>query len=76
MNSHIKTTITAIAILIFISCNNSFDNNIKKDNIKIKGIDEVVEVLRDKWGVNHIYAKNQNDLFELGSILTVTPSQV
>ena len=63
MNSHIKTTITAIAILIFISCNNSFDDNIKKDNIKIKGIDEVVEVLRDKWGVNHIYAKNQNDLF-------------
>ena len=63
MNTYIKKSIIAIALLILVSCDNSFDNNIKKDNIKIKGIDEVVEVLRDKWGVNHIYAKNQNDLF-------------
>ena len=63
MNTYIRKSIIAIALLILVSCNNSFDNNIKKDNIKIKGIDEVVEVLRDKWGVNHIYAKNQNDLF-------------
>ena len=29
----------------------------------IKGLSSKVEVLRDKWGVNHIYAKNQHDLF-------------
>jgi len=32
-------------------------------SIKIKGLVEKVEVLRDRWGVNHIYAKNQHDLF-------------
>src|SRR5436190_24200862 len=31
--------------------------------IKIPGLKEPVEVLRDKWGVPHIYAKSQDDLF-------------
>src|ERR1035438_1012797 len=31
--------------------------------INVPGLKEPVEVLRDKWGVPHIYAKNQDDLF-------------
>lgn len=31
--------------------------------ISIPGLQLPVEVLRDKWGVNHIYASNQHDLF-------------
>ena len=62
MINFIKSSIKFISLIIITSCNNSFDNNIIKDKIKIKGINEVVEVLRDKWGVNHIYAKNQNEL--------------
>ncbi|OAI48361.1 hypothetical protein AYO44_07240 [Planctomycetaceae bacterium SCGC AG-212-F19] len=31
--------------------------------IKLPGIKEPVEVLRDRWGVPHIYAKNTDDLF-------------
>ncbi len=30
---------------------------------EIVGLTDTVEVLRDSWGINHIYAKNQNDLF-------------
>ncbi len=30
---------------------------------KLPGLKEPVEVLRDKWGVAHIYAKNTHDLF-------------
>lgn len=29
----------------------------------IEGLKEPVEILRDQWGVNHIYANNQHDLF-------------
>ncbi|MEQ9425202.1 MAG: penicillin acylase family protein [Cyclobacteriaceae bacterium] len=29
----------------------------------IDGITNEVEIVRDKWGVNHIYAQNQHDLF-------------
>ena len=34
-----------------------------KSTIDIKGIQNKVEVIRDKWGVNHIYANNEHDLF-------------
>lgn len=27
------------------------------------GLDDTVEILRDQWGINHIYAQNQHDLF-------------
>jgi len=30
---------------------------------KVQGLREPVEILRDKWGVPHIYAKNSDDLF-------------
>src|SRR5215208_6378103 len=29
----------------------------------VDGLGEPVEVLRDRWGINHIYAKNEADLF-------------
>src|SRR5437762_2558675 len=31
--------------------------------ITVSGLDSVVEVRRDRWGVPHIYAKTQQDLF-------------
>lgn len=36
----------------------------QSDNaLLIDGLNEPVEIIRDKWGINHIYAKNQQDLF-------------
>ncbi|MBT8238036.1 MAG: penicillin acylase family protein [Croceitalea sp.] len=35
----------------------------KKEQIEIEGLLEQVEIVRDKWGINHIYANNQHDLF-------------
>lgn len=34
-----------------------------KGEIKLAGLKEPVEVLRDRWGIAHIYAKNTHDLF-------------
>src|SRR6478609_3293663 len=31
--------------------------------IKLAGLKEPVEILRDRWGIAHIYAKNADDLF-------------
>ena len=33
------------------------------DSISIPGLQQRVEVVRDRWGVNHIYAANERDLF-------------
>src|SRR5262245_44990212 len=32
-------------------------------DIAVAGLKEPVEVLRDRWGIAHIYAKNSDDLF-------------
>src|SRR5262245_52187701 len=31
--------------------------------LAVAGLRETVDVLRDRWGVHHIYAKNEHDLF-------------
>ena len=31
--------------------------------LNLPGLKEPVEIIRDKWGVTHIYARNQDDLF-------------
>ena len=49
-----------IVILISFSCTSK-----KKLDIK-----ESVEVLRDDYGINHIYANNQNDLFFMQGYLS------
>ena len=35
----------------------------EKKIISLRGLQQKVEILRDQWGVNHIYAKNEHDLF-------------
>jgi penicillin amidase len=33
------------------------------DTLRLGGLQQPVEILRDHWGVSHIYAKNEHDLF-------------
>ena len=33
------------------------------EQVDIDGLSEPVEIIKDKWGVSHIYAQNQSDLF-------------
>jgi len=50
-----------LAILLGMSlfgCGSAAD-----DQLFIVGLQEPVEIIRDEWGINHIYAKNQHDLF-------------
>src|SRR5699024_10710270 len=32
-------------------------------SLKVEGLNEPVEILKDPWGVSHIYANNEEDLF-------------
>ncbi len=34
-----------------------------RGSLKVAGLEQPVSVLRDRWGVAHIYAQNQHDLF-------------
>ena len=46
----------------FLSCSRS-GNSLLSDQIQVDGLQKSVEILRDQWGINHIYAQNQHDLF-------------
>ena len=49
-----KKSVLIISAVLFNSCTNIS---------QLDGLTDEVEVLRDKYGINHIYANNQNDLF-------------
>ena len=49
-----------LGILVLISCKES---NNETQQPSLDGLKESVEIIRDEWGINHIYAKNQHDLF-------------
>ena len=48
-------------LTLLFSCKES--QTTASDELNVEGLQESVEVVRDKWGINHIYAKNQHDLF-------------
>ena len=51
--------ISAILLgIILLSCASKESNE-----LLIDGLQEPVEIIRDEWGINHIYANNQHDLF-------------
>src|SRR5580693_3580074 len=34
-----------------------------QEKLAAPGLTDTVEILKDRWGISHIYAKNENDLF-------------
>ncbi len=61
MKKHSRS-LSRLSIIIFIPlfCSCTSD---KDQKLSIPGLTSRVEVLRDQQGINHIYAKNQHDLF-------------
>ena len=51
-----------ILLLLTIGCTSN-KNSFLNEEKKIEGLQDSVEILRDQWGINHIYANNQKDLF-------------
>ena len=34
-----------------------------QETLTVEGLDRPVEILKDKWGISHIYAETEHDLF-------------
>jgi penicillin amidase len=43
---------------------------VASEQLRVAGLRDPVEVLRDRWGVPHIYAKNSDDLFFVQGYIT------
>ena len=46
---------------VFFICGVSFAQS--NSSVSIEGLDQPVEILKDKWGISHIYADTEHDLF-------------
>ncbi|MFT5953642.1 MAG: penicillin amidase [Cyclobacteriaceae bacterium] len=53
-----RLLLTFLLALSLFACESDRD-----DQVSIAGLQEPVEIIRDEWGINHIYAENQHDLF-------------
>jgi penicillin amidase len=50
--------VTRAALLVFCALSVS-----RAEGVRVEGLSQRVEIIRDRWGVPHIYAENVHDLF-------------
>lgn len=62
--SHVKQLLVAAFVVAGVSIAGAQSTSATHaDTLRIAGLQKPVEILRDQWGVSHIYAKNEHDLF-------------
>ncbi|MDP1570107.1 MAG: penicillin acylase family protein [Vicinamibacterales bacterium] len=54
-----------MAAVVLVALTTGFDLQAQgtSTTLKVAGLAEPVEILRDRWGINHIYARSEADLF-------------
>lgn len=60
MNNMITRTVPNFLIMLFLLMNTSI---IFAQTLEVSGLDQPVEILVDHWGVPHMYAQTEHDLF-------------
>ena len=50
-------------LLLLVLFSSIYCRSQSTQSIRTPGLQQPVEIIRDRWGVNHIYAKNEHDLF-------------
>ncbi|HEX7296125.1 MAG TPA: penicillin acylase family protein [Pyrinomonadaceae bacterium] len=60
-----KTKCAALLLLFLLSLSvvDVQAQNAAVEKLQVRGLAQPVEILRDRWGVSHIYAENEADLF-------------
>ena len=57
-----KKIVFYLIIALLLGCVEADKSALYEERI-VPGLQRSVEILRDQWGINHIYAKDQYDLF-------------
>ncbi len=50
-------------LIIVLACTVALPLAHGQQELRIPGLTEPVEIIKDRWGISHIYAKNESDLF-------------
>jgi penicillin amidase len=59
---YFKLSLFLVPLAISAACFYS-GTEVKKETLLIPGLIEPVEIIKDNWGISHIFAQNQKDLF-------------
>ena len=51
------------ATVLALTCSAAMAADAPKQTLRVPGLKQPVEILKDRWGISHIYAKNESDLF-------------
>src|SRR5512142_2821800 len=55
--------LSLLAVIVALPASPRADVASPSLTVRAGGLQQPVEILRDRWGINHIYAKNEHDLF-------------
>ena len=54
-------SVSALPLLLFL--HSAYGPAVRAQTIAVDGLSAPVEIIRDRWGINHIYARTEYDLF-------------
>ena len=54
-------SVSTLTLLLFL--HSAYGPDVRAQTIEVDGLSAPVEIIRDRWGINHIYARNEYDLF-------------
>ena len=63
---HTGTRVAILAVVFGLIASGRVDTasgTSQGETVRVAGLSEPVEIIKDRWGVSHIYAKNEADLF-------------
>ena len=55
--------LTSLAIAVIVALNTTHAAAQETATVQISGLQQPVEILKDRWGISHIYAQTEHDLF-------------
>lgn len=58
------SALLAVALLVTFTQPPALRAQGARESLAVPGLRQPVEVLRDRWGINHVYAQNEDDLFQ------------
>jgi penicillin amidase len=60
---YISATIFAAMFISSAVFSSNQTGELQRESLRIKGLSQSVRIIKDRWGISHIYAQNQKDLF-------------
>ena len=62
MRSSVSKCVFVVAMIVLAS-SSGLPVGAQSEEVRVQGLSEQVEIVKDRWGISHIYAQNERDLF-------------